>query len=64
MKGSLKKALRLSLITLLMCLFPVVAAIGSPRGDVNGDGEVNIADVSDVIDINFTGSGGDLVLPM
>ena len=55
MKGSLKKALRLSLITLLMCLFPVVAAIGSPRGDVNSDGEVNIADVTDVIDIILTG---------
>lgn len=56
MKGSLKKVLRLSLIALLMCLFPVVAAIGSPRGDVNGDGEVSIGDVTALIDMLLTGN--------
>ncbi len=56
MKGSLKKTLRLSLIALLMCLLPVVAAIGSPRGDVNGDGEVSIGDVTALIDMLLTGN--------
>ena len=56
MKGSLKKPLRLSLIALLMSLYPVIAAIGSPRGDVDKDGEVSIGDVTALINMLLTGN--------
>jgi hypothetical protein len=48
---------------LLAALMPLGASARPLYGDVNGDGEVNIADVNSVIDLILTGkvsSAGDI----
>lgn len=49
------KKIQLFLLSLLLALPFNAMAQSSPRGDVNGDGEVNIADINVVIDIILDG---------
>ena len=57
----MKKITGFSLILfLVMWLMPLDVAADNTGGDVNNDGEVNIADVNTVIDFIL----GDRILPM
>ena len=52
----MKKILRLLILLLVVLMLPATAHAQNNRGDVNGDGEVNIADVNEVISV-ILGSG-------
>ena len=55
------KKISLFLFVLAMA-FPICASGASPRGDVNGDGNVNIADVSDLIDYLLSNDASMIVI--